>query len=203
MRILTISGCLRSNSSNAAVLNALALIAPPDMTFVAYQGLSALPHFNPDLEDHLPTPVQALRSLVAASSGIVISTPEYAHGVPGALKNLLDWLVGGVELEGKAVALISTSPRPRHAQEQLQEILRTMSAQLVVAASVEAPLLRRRLSPADIVADPELRAGLERGLLGLRQAALTSDAEAQCLASRIAAVVIEAPGPEGPFSPRP
>ena len=172
MRILTISGSLRSQSSNSAVLTALALIAPSDMSLVAYQGLAALPHFNPDLEDDLPAPVQALRSLVETSSGLVISAPEYAHGIPGSLKNLLDWLVGGVEFPGKPVALINTSLRAYHAQEQLREILTTMSARLM-AGSIEAPLLGRGLHPSGIIEDPDLRSRLEKGLALLREAALS------------------------------
>ncbi|HEY1543899.1 MAG TPA: NAD(P)H-dependent oxidoreductase, partial [Xanthobacteraceae bacterium] len=95
---------------------------------------------------------------------LIISSPEYAHGVPGTLKNLLDWLVASVEFPGKPVALINASPRARHAQAQLVEILTTMNAVLAPPAPVDIPLLGRQLDAAAIAGDPEL-GGLLRGVL--------------------------------------
>ncbi|HEY6841914.1 MAG TPA: NADPH-dependent FMN reductase, partial [Chthoniobacterales bacterium] len=106
MRILAISGSLRSISSNTTVLRAAQLLARPGVEVILYEGLGALPHFNPDLDgDEPPQLVLELRSAVGLASGLLISSPEYAHGVPGSLKNALDWLVASVEFPNKAVAL--------------------------------------------------------------------------------------------------
>jgi chromate reductase, NAD(P)H dehydrogenase (quinone) len=165
MRILAISGSLRALSLNTAALQALALLAPAGVDIVLYDGLSKLPLFNPDLDTAtLPPKVAALRREIALSDGLVISSPEYAHGVAGALKNALDWLVSGVEFPGKPVALFNTSPRAEHAQAQLREILKTMAAQLLDDASIALPLLGRNLDAAGIVADPDLASELQRAL---------------------------------------
>src|SRR4051812_26955392 len=91
--ILAISGSLRARSSNTDVLRALKIVAAPDFSVSLYDGLGELPFFNPDLEnepDGLPPTVQDLRAQVSKADALVICSPEYAHGVPGALKNALD-----------------------------------------------------------------------------------------------------------------
>ena len=165
MQILTISGSLRAHSANTAVLEAIRLVAPSDTSVTRYAGLGALPPFNPDDDGEIPPrEVAALRAAVARADALIVSSPEYAHGVPGALKNLLDWLVASVEFPGKTVALINASPRARHAQAQLVEVLTTMNAVLAPPAPVDIPLLGRTLDAAAIAADPEL-GGLLRGVL--------------------------------------
>ena len=165
LRLLALSGSLRAASSNTAALTALARLAPPDVAVTLYDGLGALPHFNPDDESPAPPPAVAdLRRRIAAVDGLLISSPEYARGVPGSLKNALDWLVGGPQMPGKPVALINTSPRATAAQASLALILTTMSARLVEPAGVTLPLLGRPLDAAAIVADAELAAVLTAGL---------------------------------------
>jgi NAD(P)H-dependent FMN reductase len=163
--ILTISGSLRAASSNTAVLEALRLLAPPAVTVRRYLELDALPAFNPDLESgDPPAPVARLRALIGQADAIVISSPEYARGMAGALKNMLDWLVGALEFPGKAVALITTSQRAEYAPGQLRLVLTTMSARIVEPACVTLPLLGKTLSAQDIAADPDLAEQL-RGVI--------------------------------------
>lgn len=163
---MTICGSLRASSSNAALLEAVALLAPAGVEVVRYEGLPALPQFNPDIDvDPPPASVHALREQIAAADAVIISSPEYAHGVPGALKNALDWLVSGVEIYGKPVSLLNPSPRSVFAHPQLAETLRTMSVDLVDGASLSLPISGRGLDARGIVADPELASAL-RGVLG-------------------------------------
>jgi len=165
MRLLALCGSLRAVSSNSAALQAAALLAPAGVEVVAYGGLAGLPHFNPDLDtDAPPAAVTSLREAVGASDGLLISSPEYAHGVPGALKNALDWLVAGLGFHDTTTILVSTPPDSVHAPAQLREILTTMSARLVEAAFVTLPLRGRPLDAAAIAADPELAAALAGGL---------------------------------------
>src|SRR5262245_24566721 len=112
MRVIAISGSLRAGSSNAALLRAAEALSP-SLTWVHYERLGALPHFNPDLDGEgaaAPPEVAELRALVAAAAAVVISTPEYAHGVPGSLKNALDWMVSSGELTDKPILLLNATP---------------------------------------------------------------------------------------------
>lgn len=179
MRILAISGSLRRASSNTAVLEAMALLAPDGVDIALHDGLAGLPAFNPDLDDAAELPaVLAFRDALRAADGVLISSPEYAHGVPGALKNALDWLVGSGELVGKPVALINPSPRSLFAHPQLAEILTVMSADLVAAASITVFVSGRGLDAAGIAADPELAAALRQALTHLAAAVAAQRAAA-------------------------
>ena len=122
MRLLALCGSLRAVSSNGSALLAAARLVPAGVEVVPYQGLGALPHFNPDLDhEDPPASVVALRQAIGASDGLMISSPEYAHGVPGTLKNALDWLVASLEFADTPTLLINTSPASVHAPAQLVE----------------------------------------------------------------------------------
>jgi chromate reductase, NAD(P)H dehydrogenase (quinone) len=156
-RILAISGSLRRASTNTAALEALARLAPEGVKVLVYGDLARLPPFNPDndIEDKSkPEPVETLRTLVDASDALVIAAPEYAHGLPGALKNALDWLVASETFAGKPTALINTSPRAFHAQASLREILSTMAARLTPEAFASISMTGKTVTAEDILADP-------------------------------------------------
>jgi NAD(P)H-dependent FMN reductase len=174
IRLLAISGSLRARSTNTEALRALALLAPPPVTVELYESLATLPAFNPDLDEEgmtAPAPVQDLRNQLANADAIVICSPEYAHGVPGSLKNALDWLVSVPDMVYKPVALVNTSPRSNHAQTSLAETLRTMSMHLVGEAPYVVPLVVRGLTSATIAADPRLAAPLRDCLTAVVAAA--------------------------------
>jgi chromate reductase, NAD(P)H dehydrogenase (quinone) len=157
IRVLAISGSLRGASTNRAALEALARLAPEGVKVLVYGDLAKLPPFNPDddIEDKpKPEPVATLLALVAASDALVIAAPEYAHGIPGALKNALDWLVASETFAGKPTALINTSPRAFHAQASLREILSTMAARLIPEAFVAIALTGKAVTAEDVLADP-------------------------------------------------
>ena len=178
MRILAISGSLRARSSNTELLRAAALVANPSWTFDFYDGLGALPHFNPDLDFEGATPPAAvadLRARIAAADALLICSPEYAHGVPGSLKNALDWMVSDAAMIGKPIALLNASARSTFAHSQLAETLRTMSTRLVDDASIVIPLDGRRLDAAGIAADPALVSLLEGALDALVRVALSRE----------------------------
>jgi chromate reductase len=157
MKILAISGSLRAVSSNTAVLRAAARLAPAGVDITIYDGIACLPFFNPDIDgDQVPGAVAAFRGLIGDADGILISSPEYARGVAGVLKNALDWLVASFEFPNKPVALINTSPRATHALAALTLTLETMSAKLVGDASITLPLLGTANDEMSIVADNEL-----------------------------------------------
>jgi chromate reductase, NAD(P)H dehydrogenase (quinone) len=177
VRILAISGSLRAVSSNTALLRAATLLAPVGVEVVLYGGLGDLPHFNPDLEADEPPAVTDLRARVRWAEGLLISCPEYAHGVPGAMKNALDWLVGGDEFIYKPVALLNASPRATHAQASLAETIKTMSGRLVAEASIAVPLLGTNRDAAALAADPEIASALRDALEAFARAIERSRAE--------------------------
>ena len=165
MRLLAISGSLRAASSNTAVLVAANRLAPVGVTIELYGGLGELPHFNPDFDnERLPGVVARFRELIGKADGLLISSPEYARGVPGTLKNALDWLVASFEFPHKPVALINTSPRATDALASLTTTLETMSAQIVTEVSLTLPLLGMTLGADDIVARPEFAGPLRDAL---------------------------------------
>lgn len=171
MQILAISGSLRTASANTSLLQAAALLAPEDAQVTLYGGLAALPPFNPDWdEEPAPPPVADLRRQLQASNAVLISSPEYAHGVPGTLKNALDWLVGSGELVGKPVALINASPRSTYALASLTETLTVMTARLVAEASITLPLQGKKMDAAGIAVDPDFSQALHTALLALTRA---------------------------------
>jgi len=176
--LLTVAGSLRAGSSNATLLAAVAHVAPADLTVAQYRGLASLPAFNPDREEaaaRLPSAVRRWRATLAAADMLLISTPEYAHGIPGALKNALDWVVGSGELVGKAVGVINPSAASRFAFPQLIEVLTVMSANVVPAATVVLDVPRRGLDAVQLAADPMVGAPL-REVLAALLAALPSRA---------------------------
>jgi len=165
MRILVISGSLRAVSSNTSLLKAAQMLAPNGVRIDLYEGLGQLPHFNPDL-DCAPfhAAVADLHTRIGAADGLLISSPEYARGVPGALKNALDWLVSGSEFPGKPVAFFNASDRGTHAQAALRLTLETMSARMVDAAMVTVHLLGKTQTPEEIANDPDVAPRLKAGL---------------------------------------
>lgn len=172
MRIVCISGSLRADSSNVRVLRAAARLVPPDVALETFDGLGGLPHFNPDLDgDEPPAPVRELRARLASADGLLLSSPEYAHGVPGTLKNALDWVVSSGELVGVPVLLVTASPGGGAlAHASLAQTLGVMSAE-VLAASFATPLARAHVRPDGAVTELRLEAQLRAGLDALVQAA--------------------------------
>ncbi len=104
----------------------------------------------------MPASVIDFCAQLQAADGVLIASPEYAHGVTGVMKNALDWAVSGEEFVGKHIALFNTSPRASHAYAALKEIVTVMSGRIVDEASITLPLLGSQLDAAGIVAHPEM-----------------------------------------------
>ncbi|MBI2515486.1 MAG: NAD(P)H-dependent oxidoreductase [Opitutae bacterium] len=164
MKLLAISGSLRAASINTALLELAARLAPADVSVELFAGLGDLPHFNADREAEPIPSVLEWRERVRTADGLLICSPEYAHGVPGSLKNALDWLVGGVEIVDKPVALLNASPYSTHAHASLAETLRTMSARVVPEASLTLPVRGKPLPTGGLATDPAVVAGLRASL---------------------------------------
>jgi len=125
---LAVSGSLRAGSVNGEVLKALYEISHDHVTINMFDGIGALPHFDPDHEANPPESVLEWRAQLQDAKAVIICSPEYAHGVPGVLKNALDWVVGTGEFMHKPVALINASPNSQFVLPQLTETLTVMMA---------------------------------------------------------------------------
>lgn len=141
VRLLALCGSLRESSKNRRALLRARDAAPPGCVVRLWDDLAKIPPFSPDLDQEgriLPDDVESLEAAIGRADGLLLACPEYAHGVPGAFKNALDWMVGSVVFPGKPVAVWNIAPHTFHAQQQLREILRTMSARIIENASLEA-----------------------------------------------------------------
>jgi chromate reductase, NAD(P)H dehydrogenase (quinone) len=157
-RILLISGSLREGSTNSAALRTISRLADGSVETALYGDLAALPAFNPDLDrDPLPAAVASLRDDIRASDGLLFSTPEYAGGLPGAFKNLLDWTVGDERpgsMYEKPVAWVNVAPRGApNAHESLRKVLGYVNATIVESACLAVPVIAAMVNEQGLVTD--------------------------------------------------
>lgn len=164
VRILAISGSLRSASLNSALLRAVARLASADVRIELYTELGNLPMFNPDLKITDTPSVANFYARLLEADGVIIASPEYAHGVTGVMKNALDWMVGSEAFVNKPVALLNASPRATIAQAALKETLTVMSAQVVEAASIILPIIGSNLDEFGIVNHPSISTSIREAL---------------------------------------
>ena len=168
MKIAAVSGSLRAGSSNTAVLRAAARLAPDGVEVIQFEGIAGLPFFNPDLDgDNVPAPVGAMREMIGSVDGLLISSPEYARGVAGVLKNALDWLVSDPAFAGKPVVLLSADRGSTWAIDSLREILRTMSAEVLTNAAVTLRLTSNTIDAEQSLSRPELTERLQQSVAAL------------------------------------
>ncbi|MDZ8053745.1 MAG: NADPH-dependent FMN reductase [Aulosira sp. ZfuVER01] len=175
MKILAISGSLRPGSANTSLLKAAATLVAEGIDLTIYEGLADLPHFNPELDgDTPPISVRNLREQFQTSDGVLICTPEYAYGMPGVLKNALDWIVSSGELVGKPVATISASPSEFGADKAHASLVLTLTAlaaNIIEGASLTVPFVSKKLNGKGELIDPDtvqsLRATIDALVRGI------------------------------------
>ena len=142
VKILAISGSLNGASSNTRLLR-LIRTAAVSHDVMLYEALDDIPHFSPDRDREVAPPaVAALRSGLQDVDAVLIATPEYAGGMPGVLKNALDWLVGSGDLYGKRAVVVSAAPsaeRGHHARESLELTLRMQGTEVCDSFTVPVP----------------------------------------------------------------
>ena len=143
IKILAIPGSLRKDSSNHKVINEIAAILPGNVELNIYNDLGKLPHF--DGEESYPI-VDEWRKQIQQADGILICTPEYAFGVPGTLKNALDWTVSSGDLYDKPLALITASSSGDKAHAALLHILTALSAKINDETKVLIPFIRSKFN---------------------------------------------------------
>ena len=151
-----VSGSTRSGSTNTAFCRTAAARPPDGIVVDCFTAIASLPHFDPD-DDHdpLPAPVVAVRSAIAAADVVLFCTPEYAGTLPGSFKNLLDWTVGGTELNDKPAgwANVALDPaRGQGAHATLATVLGYVQAR-IVDNRWHVPITRDQVDADGLVTD--------------------------------------------------
>jgi NAD(P)H-dependent FMN reductase len=180
MRFLAICGSLRAASTNRILLEAFARHAPQGIAVHMCEEIGNLPLFDPDRDGaHRPSAVNELARRVGEADGLIVASPEYAHGIPGPLKNALDWLVSGSEIPGKPVMLVHASLRGLSVREHLSEVLATMSTKMYPGHLFEIHLVGKSPAAArEMLDEAETRESIARALAGFAAFATDPDASA-------------------------
>lgn len=170
LRVLGIPGSLRSGSYNRALLLAAVELAPASVDIELIE-LDEIPPYDGDVEAAGdPRPVAALKEAIREADALLIATPEYNRGLPGVLKNALDWASRpplGSSLARKPVAVMGASTGmggTARAQEQLRQALAFPRARIIEGGELRVPEAFAKIGADGGVTDPETRAGIE-GLL--------------------------------------
>lgn len=131
-KILAICGSTRQNSINLELLKIISVLEKGNIEFQIFTQIGYLPHFNPDLDtpENVPPFVVKFRNKLKEADGILICTPEYAMGVPGTLKNALDWTVSSMEFSQKPTALITASTNGEKGHQSLLETLKAIEVKI-------------------------------------------------------------------------
>ncbi len=164
--ILIISGSLRAGSSTDAVISAVISYAAIVANITRYDNIGILPHFNDNPDP--PKEVIDFRNMLTAADGILICTPEYAFGVPGSLKNALDWTVSSGELVYKPVGLITAATGGDKAHASLLLTLTALSANVADESKLLIAFIRAKMGDGLIKDERTLKAihGVVDALIG-------------------------------------
>ena len=163
-KILAIPGSLRSNSSSHHILNEIISLAPSKVLIEVYQDLGSLPHFN---DAQAPPGVDDLRSRLKNADAVLICTPEYAFGIPGSLKNAIDWTVSTADLYGKPVGLITASSHGEKGHAAMMWVLTAVGARIIEDASMIISFIRAKLDANGKIKDKDLANSLKAAVENL------------------------------------
>jgi chromate reductase len=155
-----------------AVLRTVGTVTPEGSASHLFEGLATLPPFNPDADtDPLPGAVANLRGQIREADALLFSTPEYAGGLPGTFKNLLDWTVGDEHVGSiyqKPVAWINASPRGApNAHESLRKVLSYVKALIVEPACVDIPVTEAMIDDDGLLSDLSVRGQISAAVTDL------------------------------------
>ncbi len=164
-KILVLNGSTRANSTNGLFIEAILRLAADHAQFTLYPSVADLPHFNPDLDvDPAPPEVAHFRRLLGEADGLLICTPEYAMGVPGSLKNALDWTVSSADLRLKPIMLVTASLSGEKAQASLLETLTVLEGALSPETTVLVQFARTKVDANANITDAQARSDLQSAL---------------------------------------
>ena len=146
-KILAICGSTRKLSSNLSLIKVMEQLSVDTFEFTIFAGLKEIPQFDPD-DDHSPAPpaVDHFRELIKLSDAVIICTPEYAMGVPGSLKNVIDWTVSSAEFMHKPTALITASSQGQKGHAALLETLKIIECEIPEPIQLLIPFIKTKIN---------------------------------------------------------
>ena len=169
-KILAISGSTRHNSTNSNYIKAIAALSEGEFNITLFEGIGGLPHFNPDDNNDAVAPeVADFRSLLAAADAVLICTPEYAHGVPGSLKNAIDWTVSSNGFYHKPTALITASTDGSFGHRALLETLKVIEAKDIEKNHLVISFAKTKINGSHEITDQATLAAIKVLLNDLQQ----------------------------------
>ncbi|MEO6304681.1 MAG: NADPH-dependent FMN reductase [Bacteroidia bacterium] len=155
-KIIAISGSTRKTSTNLNLITAIGQLSSGIFEINLYIGIAELPHFNPDIDtEPAPSKVSEFRKLLKEADGILICTPEYAMGVPGTLKNAIDWTVSSAEFSKKPVALITASSMGEKAHASLLETLKIIESDITDDTQLLISFAKTKINADSIITDQD------------------------------------------------
>ena len=178
--ILAILGSTRKDSTNQYLIKAIAGLTRETFTILQYDRIAMLPHFNPDQIHDAGAEVNDFRELIRQSDAILICTPEYAHGVPGSLKNAIDWTVGTSDFSGKLVMLLTAASDGKFGHSSLLETLRVLEAVLPPDIQLLIPFAKTKIHRNGVINDEETLEHLKIAFKKLDGILTTRNAQKQC-----------------------
>lgn len=150
--LLCISGSTRAESTNTLLLRSFNYVLPANVEVMHCSAIAQLPIFNQDLEgDKTPEAVTRFCAEVENAAGIIISSPEYVHAIPGGLKNAIDWLVSRNEIINKPIVLAHASHRGDEVLTSLRRVLSTVSTQFNESIFLQIPLMSKNPEEAKYI----------------------------------------------------
>ncbi len=153
-KVLAISGSTKRSSINRSLIEAIINLSAERLDISVYEGIANLPQFNPDNDgDDVASEVADFRQQLNNADGVIICTPEYAHGVPGSLKNAIDWTVSSSEFSHKPTLLITASTEGKWAHKALLETLRVIEAENIDKLHLLIQFAKTKISPEGKIND--------------------------------------------------
>lgn len=161
-KVIALCGSLSSRSVNLQVIEDIRRMAKGKFNVAIYNDLGQLPHFNPDIDnDEPPKRVRRFRKKLREADGVLVCTPEYAMGVPGALKNAFDWLVSSMELTNKPTALVTASTSGEKAHASLLGTLKVIEADVADDTALLISFIKAKMDVEGMIKDGDTREKLE------------------------------------------
>ncbi len=168
-KILAICGSTNEHSINKSLIHAIADLTADYFDLTIFEGIAQIPHFIPALDNDTPPPtVVAFRALLQAADGILICTPEYAMGVPGTLKNAIDWIVSSCGFCYKPVALITASTHGLKGHQSLVETLRVIESDITDNTQLVISYVKSKVSKDSKITDAETQEKVMLVMLALK-----------------------------------
>jgi len=167
INILGISGSLRPASTATALLHIISEQVPGDVDFKLYNGLEKIPAF--DDSRVLPVPVVDFIRQIKAADAVLFCIPEYAFGVPGALKNALDWTVSSTAFSEKPVALITAASNGEKAHAAMALTLGALGSRISEETKLLVSFIKTKLDAGGRVTDQNLLFSIQRVIHALLQ----------------------------------